>query len=150
MTDPFHIISAALEQRGKVRYFGSNQLRAACPICGGRNTGTLSAKAGQTGAALVKCWKAGCGPDEIAAALGLELSDLFPPREHEPDKPVRAPRRIGLLTPLQALELVEAETLLVLVAAENLANGYTLTDTDRERLRAAAGRIQHIADEAKR
>ncbi|MFM2345884.1 MAG: hypothetical protein RL654_637 [Pseudomonadota bacterium] len=150
MTAPFHTVASALEQRGRVRFFGSNQLRAACPVCGGRNTNTFSAKAGETGAVLVKCWKSDCTPEQVARALGLEIADLFPPREREPGKPASAPRRVGMLPPMQALELIAAETFLVLVAAENLANGFTLTDTDRERLRAAAARIQYLTDETRR
>lgn len=150
MSDPFNTVASALEQRGKVRYFGSGQLRAACPVCGERNTNTFSAKAGDTGAALVKCWKSDCTPAQIAQALGLEVTDLFPPREREAGKPASAPRRVGMLPPMQALELIASEAFLVMVAAENLSNGHTLTDTDRERLREAAGRIQYLSDEAHR
>jgi hypothetical protein len=150
MSDPFNTVASALEQRGKVRYFGSGQLRAACPVCGERNTNTFSAKAGDTGAVLVKCWKSDCTPAQIASALGLEITDLFPPREREAGKPASAPRRVGMLPPMQALELIASEAFLVMVAAENLSNGHALTDTDRERLREAAGRIQYLSDEAKR
>lgn len=150
MSNPFHIVASALEQRGRVRFFGSNQLRAACPVCGQRNTNTFSAKAGDTGAVLVKCWKSDCTPAQIADALGLEVTDLFPPREREAGKPASAPRRVGMLPPMQALELIASETFLVMVAAENLANGHSLTDTDRQRLRDAAARIQYLTDEVRR
>lgn len=150
MSNPFHIVASALEQRGRVRYFGSNQLRAACPCCGERNTNTFSAKAGDTGAVLVKCWKSDCTPAQIADALGLEVTDLFPPREREAGKPASAPRRVGMLPPMQALELIASEAFLVMVAAENLANGHSLTDTDRQRLRDAAARIQYLTDEVRR
>jgi len=149
MTDPFHTLASALEQRGRVRFFGSNQLRAACPACGGSNTNTFSAKPGDTGAVLVKCWKSDCTPEQIAHALGLEIADLFPPRERD-GKTSSPPRRVGMLPPMQALELIAAETFLILVASENLANGYTLSDADRERLRAAAARIQYLTDEVRR
>lgn len=49
-----------------------------------------------------------------------------------------------------ALELIASETFLVMVAAENLANGHSLTDTDRQRLRDAAARIQYLTDEVRR
>ena len=150
MSNPFHIVASALEQRGRVRFFGSNQLRAACPVCGQRNTDTFSAKAGDTGAVLVKCWKSDCTPAQIADALGLEVTDLFPPREREAGKPARASRRVGMLPPMQALELIASEAFLVMVAAENLANGHSLTDTDRQRLRDAAARIQYLTDEVRR
>lgn len=147
MSDPFSTVASALEQRGKVRYFGSAQLRAACPCCGERNTNTFSAKAGDTGVVLVKCWKSDCTPAQIAQALGLEVADLFP--EREDGKPASKPRRVGLMPAMQALELLHDEAWLVMVAAENLANGYSLTDADRARLRDAAGTIKYIVDEAK-
>ena len=150
MSDPFNTVASALEQRGRVRYFGSGQLRAACPVCGERSTSTFSAKAGDTGAVLVKCWKSDCTPAQIASALGLEVTDLFPPREREAGKPASAPRRVGMLPPMQALELIAAESFLVMVAAENLSNGHALTDTDRERLREAAARIRYLTDESQR
>lgn len=147
--DPFHLVASSLEQRGKVRYFGSSQLRAACPVCGERNTSTLSVKVGHTGAVLLTCWKSDCSPEQIASSIGLAMSDLFP-QDAASDKPRTAPRRVGMLPPIQALELIASEAFLVMVAAENLANGHALTDTDRQRLRDAAARIQYLTDEAHR
>jgi hypothetical protein len=60
---------------------GRDRWRCACPVCGGKNRSTLSIGIGDNGCALVKCWKDGCAPDAIAAAVGLDLRDLFPPRD---------------------------------------------------------------------
>jgi hypothetical protein len=46
-----------------------------------------------------------------------------------------------------ALEVIQAEALLVAVAACNLAKGIELASSDRERLVKAAGRIRFIAEE---
>jgi hypothetical protein len=70
--------------------------------------------------------------------MGLELHELFPPR----DQPMGAPRKIAnLLTAGQALELLATETLFVAVALGNYFHGVTMTPQDIERLTSAAGRI---------
>lgn len=62
---------------------------------------SLSVAEGRDGRALVNCF-AGCTAEEIVSALGLEMSDLFPPKQ-EPvrnrpaPKPVRVPRRLAEL-----------------------------------------------------
>jgi hypothetical protein len=92
---------------------------------------------------LLHCF-AGCATADVVAALGLQMTDLFPPR----DVPANAPKRIAnLLTATQALELLAAESLLVAVALTNYLRGITLTPLDTERLRIAAGRINLLKDQ---
>jgi len=144
--DPFSTFASALEMRGKVRYFGADQLRAACPVCGGRSINTLFAKRGDNGGVVVKCFKSECGFDAIARSLGLEVSDMFPPKLDGHARP--APRRVGLLPPMQALDLIASEAWLIAIAGENLAAGHALAETDLVRIRAASARIQNIVKEA--
>ncbi len=146
MTDPFNAVASALEQRGKVRYYGSDQLRTTCPCCGGRSTSALSAKRGANGGVLIKCFKSECDIELIARALGLEMTDLFPPRLD--GYATARPRRIGLLPIVQALDLIASEAWLIAVAGENLAAGHSLAEADLIRLRAASARIQRILKEA--
>lgn len=150
MSDPFSTFASALEQYVKVRHIGRGTLRACCPVCGEKSVNTLSAKLADSGGVLVKCFKDGCSVEQIVTAIGLTLTDLFPPREREDGKPFSKPRRVGLLPMSQMLDLLETETLVILVASENLSNGHTLTDADRERLRDAAGRVQFLIDEARK
>jgi len=72
---------------------------------------------------------------EAAKALGCWVDDGRPPQTHKPTP----------LPPRQALEVLNFETSLVAVAAANIANGVALTDADRQRLLAAAGRINTIS-----
>jgi hypothetical protein len=79
--------------------------------------------------------------------VGLSLQDLFPPKltgHHVP-----APRRRGLLTANEALELLAFEAELTAVAASNLGSGSTLTDQDRARLIQACARITSLYVEAR-
>ena len=128
----------------KLRENGRDRWRACCPAHGGKNPSALSVAIGSTGAVMLKCWH-GCSADEVAGALGLELSDLFPPRETH-----GAPhKRRALLSAAQCLEVVAFETMLVGTAAFNLANGHALTADDLQRLGVACGRIQALAAEVR-
>ena len=122
---------------------GRDRWRAACPVCGERNRSTLSVGVGDSGAVLLRCFKSGCGPDEIAAALGLELSDLFPPKESH----AGPMQRRRLLSAGQALGLLGDESQLIALCAANIGHGVTLTDDDRARCLTAAGRIAYLRDE---
>jgi hypothetical protein len=122
---------------------GRDRWRAACPVCGERNRSTLSVGVGDSGAVLLKCFKSGCGPDVIAAALGLELSDLFPPRESH----CGPMKRRRLLSAGQALNLLHDESQLIALCGSNIAHGVVLTDDDLARLLTAAGRVAYLRDE---
>lgn len=60
----------------------------------------------------------------------------------------REHRRPRALSARDALLALQFEALLVLVAAENLAQGIALSDEDRERLALTVHRLNQIADEA--
>jgi hypothetical protein len=128
----------------KLRENGRDRWRACCPAHGGANPSALSVGIGDTGVVMLKCWR-GCTADEVAVALGLDLSDLFPPRESH-----AAPlKRRALLSAQQCLDVIAFECLLTSTAAFNLANGHALTPGDLQRLAVAAGRIQALAAEVR-
>ena len=127
----------------KLRSNGNDRWRAVCPVCGETNANTLAIGVGSADQVLLKCFKGGCGPEEITAALGLDLTDLFPARES-----FSAPqRRRRLLPAYQALALLESEANIVSVAAANLANGCALTSADLDRLRVASARVAELREE---
>ena len=59
----------------KVRNRGDSSWMACCPAHTDKNP-SLSIKETQDGDILLHCF-AGCGVDDVLAALGLEMSDLF-------------------------------------------------------------------------
>jgi hypothetical protein len=59
----------------------------------------------------------------------------------------RENRRPRALTAADALAALQFEVLFVAVCAGNIAEGYELTDDDRERLRLTVARVNTIADE---
>ena len=59
----------------KVRNRGDSSWMACCPAHNDKNP-SLSIKETKDGDVLLHCF-AGCGVDDVVAALGLEMSDLF-------------------------------------------------------------------------
>lgn len=129
---------------GGMRKFGK-KYRGACLACNATNKSTLSVCEGTFGTLLVKCFKDGCDAEAIARSVGLELQDLFP--ERLTGHHVSGPRRRGLLTANEALDLLKFEAELTTVVAGNLAAGTALTELDRGRLRQACARIASLYEE---
>ena len=139
-TAPIDNILSRLE---KVKQHQPGQWSACCPAHDDKGP-SLSVRELPDGNVLVYCF-GGCGAAAVVAALGMELTDLFPPREKTGREPTRYPR---LLTAGQALELLESEARLVAVAAANLLHGVALNQTDLDRLTQAAGRIAWLREES--
>ena len=140
MTAPIDLILPLLT---KVRKRQPGQWSACCPAHEDRGP-SLSVRENSDGAVLVHCF-AGCSVDAVLGALGLVLSDLFPPRAKSGREPQRQPR---LLTAPQALELLDAEATFIAVAAANIANGVNLTQPDLDRLLQAAGRVGWLREQS--
>jgi hypothetical protein len=93
---------------------------------------------------LVHCF-AGCEAHDIVAAVGLTLGDLFAkPLEHS--APLRDRRHQHAAC--EALKVLSHESLVALIAAENIARGRPLSDEDRDRLTVAAVRIRNVREAA--
>ena len=142
---PLDLVLQRAEQHG-LRQVSPGRWRC-CGVChGGSNPSSLSIREGDTGAVMLKCWH-GCDVDRITAVLGLELSDLFPPKLGAGQGAAPARRR-GLITARQALDVIERELMLTWTAAFNLANGHALTADDLMRLDVAVVRMKDVLKEA--
>lgn len=119
-----------------VRARGSGRWVARCPSHHDR-TPSLSIRVAGDGALLVHCF-AGCAAADICAALGLELSDLFPHRNYI------APSRDRYHAHAwrEAFCAIHRECLIAAVGAENVARGVELDAEDRDRLWSAAAKIR--------
>lgn len=126
----------------KARQRQPGQYSACCPAHDDKGP-SLSVRETPEGAVLLHCF-AGCTPDEITAALGLDMSDLFPPRETPPNAPKRVAR---LLTAGQALELLADESNFIAITAANIGNRVKLTQDDIDRALLSAGRVQWMRDQ---
>ena len=122
-----------LSRLEKVRQTGPDSWMACCPAHDDRSA-SLSIR--QTDdKTLIHCF-AGCTVYEVVGAVGLDIGDLFPPRQHH-GRPERRP-----FPAMDALRGVAFEALVVSAAASALLAGHPFSPADRERLSLAAGRIQ--------
>lgn len=141
MSSPVDLVLSRLE---KPREVAPRRWRCRCPAHGGKGNNTLSVGVGHSNQVLLKCW-AGCGVDQVAEALGLDLADLFP----TPEQRVPPLERRRLLSAGQALDLLQDEANFVAVAACNLAQGVELFAADHDRLLRAAARIRVLFEETR-
>ena len=123
-----------LSRLEKVRPTGQGSYQARCPGHDD-NRPSLAIRETADGKVLIHCF-AGCTAHEVVAAIGLDISDLFPPREHC-GKPERRP-----FPATDVLRAVAFEAMVVSAAASALLAGHPFSVVDRERLIVAASRIQ--------
>lgn len=117
--------------------------RAICPAHQSRHkTRTLALYEADDGRLLVKC-HAGCDVGSIVAAVGLELTDLFPPRE----VPDGAPRPRKPWSVRDVAHALEAEAAICWIVLSDMAAGRPITATDRKRAGDAADRCAHLLRE---
>jgi hypothetical protein len=115
--------------------------RSACPACGGRSR-KLSISEADDGRVLLHCF-AGCEVAVVVEAAGLTIGDLFPERLAT-DTPEERSRRRRLARESQwgaALEMLELESAVVLLASRQLATWQPLSEEDDARLALACKRI---------
>jgi hypothetical protein len=140
-------IDNILNQLEKVKQRQPGQWSACCPGSNhahGDKTPSLSVRETESGSVLLYCF-AGCGAAEIVSAMGLTLQDLYPRLDKDNSTHQRPPR---LLTAGQALDLLREESLLLAVAAGNVAHGVVLSQVDLDRLVKTAGRIAWLRENA--
>lgn len=126
---------ALLSRLDKVKRTGPDKWVARCPAHDDRGP-SLAVRELEDGRVLVHCF-AGCSVDEVVGAVGLEMSDLFPPRPlQDSRKRERRPFSAD-----DALRCLDFEVTLVLVAAQDVLAGKPLSGTDHERLAVAVERI---------
>lgn len=115
---------------------------ARCPAHDDREP-SLAIAEGDDDRVLLHCF-AGCTAQEIVSALGLSVSDLFGERDGASDAGGHR-RRLPVSTQVTywraALAVLDRESLIVLLAARQLAAGLNLDDADQARLGAASARI---------
>lgn len=130
-------VDTLLQRLTKVKG-GKGHWTACCPAHEDRSP-SLAVTETDDGRILLKCF-ANCSVQEIVGAIGMDMTDLFPDsNDHYKPKVKNAFYATDLL------RVIEFESVLVSVAASNLANGVKLTDNDRSRLRKAQERIIEAA-----
>lgn len=125
-----------LQHLEKVRRSGQGSWLACCPAHDDKSP-SLSIRETADGRVLVHCF-AGCAVHEIVSAVGLDTSDLFPPRTEQ--QFIKGERR-----PFPAADILRAlipEIWINYLCAQAILKDEVLLAIDRERLLLAASRFQ--------
>lgn len=126
-------VDTLLQRLTKVKG-GRGHWTACCPAHEDRSP-SLAITETDDGRILLKCF-GGCSVQEIVGAIGMDMTDLFPDsNDHYKPKVKNAFYATDLL------KLIEFESTIVIIAANDLANGKQLSDNDRSRLKQAHERI---------
>lgn len=129
--------SEILSRLNKVRNTGAGTWVACCPAHQDKSP-SLAIREMEDGRILLHCF-AGCSAVDVVSAMGFELSDLFP--DSERSSRVRNP------FPLRdVLSLLYRESLIVMLAAKNVAKKLPLHDHDYERVKLAYQRINEALE----
>jgi len=96
----------------------------------------------QDGKIIMHCF-AGCSVENIVGAVGMEMTDLFPPAE-----PTYKPQPKVKFFASDLLRVIALEAAIVQVAAFDMARGKTLPKPDLDRLQLAYERINTAMESA--
>lgn len=127
-------VDALLDRLDKVRRTGHGTWLACCPAHADHRP-SLSIRELDDGRILLHDFSGDCSAAEIVAAVGLDISDLFPPRSAElhTGKPLRRPFPAS-----DALRAVAFESMFAAAACVAMASGEPV---NRDLLITAAARI---------
>lgn len=126
-------VDTLLSHLENVRQTGPSSWSTRCPAHADR-TNSLSI-ADKDGVTLIHCF-AGCTVHEVVEAVGIPITDLFPPRQSS-GKPQRSP-----FPALPVLRAIAFEAMVVAAAGTAMLSGEPMTAADRDRLILAVSRIQ--------
>lgn len=131
-------VDTLLSQLDKVTPLGPNRWKACCPAHNDRGP-SLAIRELDDGRILLHCF-AGCSTQDVLAARNLSFDDLFPEQHVKRVHLLNSERRPFPAT--DVLRCLSHETLVVLIAAEEMARGNVLSSVDSVRLTLAVGHIQ--------
>jgi hypothetical protein len=137
------MIDRLLSTLQRVRAKGDSSWTALCP-CHQDKTPSLHVNELPDGTVLAHCFGCDANGQKVAEALGIPLSDLFPPRPHDtPDGPGgRGPYTRDTRNLLAA---VAHEALIIAVAMEAEWRGEEHSLEDEDRVFEAVRRLREIA-----
>lgn len=128
-------VDTLLQRLTKVKG-GKGRWTACCPSHEDRSP-SLAIRETDDGRILLKCF-GGCSVQEIVGAIGMDIGELFPPDDKLSH---HKPKVKNAFYATDLLKLIEFESTIVIIAANDLAKGKQLSDNDRSRLKQAHERI---------
>lgn len=144
--DPLELVLARLQN---VRPKMNGGYMASCPTAAhrrGDRRPSLAIDVGNHGGVIFRCFSQQCAVEDIAAALGLTVADLFPPRPIDPRYTGGLPK----LPPIPWRDLflgLELDLAAAELAFRDLLRGKPFSPEDA---RFLAERCDHLADSIRR
>ena len=144
-------IEDLLQRLTKVKKTGPNTWIACCPSHDDSSP-SLAIKESD-GTILLHCF-AGCSIDDVCGAIGVEMVDLFPPTDKREWVGVEKPVKFGAVrfAAIDALRCLAGEGSVILLLSCDCAEGKVLSESERDRLITALGRInaamEYLGDNA--
>ena len=130
-----------LQHLHRVRRSGPASWSACCPAHEDKSP-SLAIRETDDGRVLLHCF-GGCSVHDVIGAIGVDMADLFPPRENAPGAGTPRERRPWRAADL--LRLASHESTVALLVAADIAAGRQVSDVDRKRLLEASARLADIA-----
>lgn len=135
-------VERILERLQKVKKSGPDKWVACCPAHEDRSPSLAIKEA--DGTILLHCF-AGCAPEDVCGAIGIEMTDLFPPTDKRewhknPEKPVVFGNGQKFQA-IDALRCLSNEGAVVLLLACDMADGKVLSPDEQDRLVTAVSRL---------
>lgn len=138
MTPVEGILSRLQKVKGK-----NGSWTACCPAHNDKGP-SLAIREADDGRVLLHCF-AGCEVNSVVTALGMDMTDLFPPDNKRREYPVEGkPRLKPAFYASDLIRILAFEALVVSICAHDLRKGKALPDEDYERLKVAQQRIEEV------
>lgn len=135
MTPAENLIQRLAKVRGR-----NGSWTACCPAHNDKGP-SLAVRELPDGRVLLHCF-AGCETESVLAAVGMDMTDLFPPdskrREYGPGKPGVKPAFYAS----DLMRIIAFEALVVQIVAFDIAAGKKPSEEDRQRMMLAHQRIE--------
>ena len=113
---------------------------ARCPAHADKGP-SLAVREGEDGRVLLHCF-AGCETANVLGAIGMDMTDLFPPDEKRREYPVTSkPAMKPAFFASDLMRIIHFEALVVQIVAFDVANGKMPNEETRERMLTAYQRI---------
>jgi hypothetical protein len=129
---------AFLARCNKVKTTGHGTWLACCPGHADKRP-SMTVRELEDGRVLVHCFS-GCDVGQILAAVGMEITDLFPDRDYGPMPRLRPPRRA--FPAADVLEAIANEMRVACLIASSMHQGQSISKEDYARLWLAMERIE--------
>lgn len=139
-------VEELLQRLEKVKQIGPGKWQARC--CAHEDRSPSLAIKEVDGTILLHCF-AGCSVGDIVGAIGVEMTELFPPSDKREWRGQEKPMLFGKglkFSAIDALRCLAGEGSMLLLYACDMAEGRVLGPTENDRLATALGRIQTAMD----